>query len=88
MRRRDPMAARTGVTHPFGKLTKPLPRTTLPDVAYDALAAQAAEARLPLAEYIREVLIVRALGEAMVRSVIERRLAVVAGINPESAQKK
>lgn len=48
---------------------------------HDELEFQAREAGMGLSEFIREVLMIRAHGIDMVRSLYERRLQLVAGMS-------
>jgi hypothetical protein len=75
--------SRSGQTSPLGKLTAEL-KTRVAEDTRDELERQAREAGMVLGEYIREVLMIRAHGIEMVRSLYDARLSLVAGIGPES----
>jgi hypothetical protein len=75
--------SRTGSTHPLGKLTAKISEFRVSEETHDELERQAREAGLGLSEYVREVLMIRAHGVDMVRSLYERRLALVSGMSDE-----
>ena len=75
--------SRSGATSPLGKLTAKIGEFRVSEETHDELERQAREAGLGLSEYVREVLMIRAHGIDMVRSLYERRLQLVAGIPSE-----
>lgn len=75
--------SRSGATSPFGKLTAKISEFRVSEDTHDELERQAREAGLGLSEYVREVLMIRAHGVDMVRSLYERRLRLVAGMPDE-----
>lgn len=56
----------------------------VPEDTKDVLERQARDAGMGLTEFLREVLLIRAHGIDMVRSLYDARLALVAGIGRES----
>ncbi len=56
----------------------------LPEETREELERQARAAGLGLSEFLREILLIRAHGIDMVRRIYEERLAMVAGIGPET----
>lgn len=75
--------SRSGSTSPFGKLTATIATFRVSEETHDELERQARDAGLGLSEYVREVLMIRAHGVEMVRSLYERRLALVSGMSDE-----
>lgn len=75
--------SRTGSTNPFGKLSAKISEFRVSEETHDVLERQARDAGLGLSEYIREVLMIRAHGVDMVRSLYEQRLRLVAGMPDE-----
>jgi hypothetical protein len=75
--------SRSGTTSPLGKFTAKIPEIRLPDDTKDELERQARCAGLGLNEYVRELLMIRAHGIDMVRSLYDRRLKLVAGMSDE-----
>ena len=79
--------SRTGSTSPFGKLSAKISEFRVAEETHDVLERQARDAGLGLSEYIREVLMIRAHGVDMVRSLYEQRLRLVAGMSDECPRK-
>ena len=77
------MLSRSGNTGLLGKLTAKIPDIRIAESTRDELERQAHAAGLGLSEYVREVLILRAHGVDMVRSLYEERLRQVAGMSAE-----
>lgn len=75
----EPAFSRKGISSPFGKFTATFPRFKGPEETHQKLTEIAAENGMTLAEFIREMCIVRAHGEEAVRSVHVQRIAVVTG---------
>ncbi len=75
--------SRTGNTNPLGKLSAKISEFRVSEDTHDELTRQARDAGLGLSEYIREVLMIRAHGVDMVRSLYEQRLRLVAGMSDE-----
>lgn len=76
--------SRAGSTNPLGKLSAKIPEIRCTETMHDELERQAREAGMGLSEYVREVLMIRAHGVDMVRSLYEARLRMVAGMQDES----
>lgn len=80
MARHDlPAFHRKGISSPFGKFTAKFPPFKGPEETHRILTELATENEMSLAEFIREMCIVRAHGEEAVRSVHIHRIAVVTG---------
>lgn len=77
--------ARTGSTSPLGKLSAEI-KVRVPEDTRDVLERQAREAGLGLSEFLRELLLIRAHGIDMVRSLYDTRLAMVAGTGPDCSR--
>jgi len=78
--------ARSGFTHPLGKIAPaPLRNIRLPMVVKEELERQAAEIRIPLHEYVRDLLTVRAMGADRVKDAFVRRIAAIDGNVPEKS---
>lgn len=75
--------SRSGTTGPMGKLSAQISAFRVPEETRDELERQARDAGLGLSEYIREVLMIRAHGLDMVRSLYDRRLRMVAGMSDD-----
>lgn len=75
-----PSLSRSGSTHPLGKLSAQIGAVRISEETHEELERQARDAGLGLSEYVREVLMIRAHGIDMVRSLYERRLRLVAGM--------
>jgi hypothetical protein len=74
--------SRSGVTSPLGKLSAEI-KVRVSESTRDELEQQARTAGMGLSEFLREILLIRAHGIDMVRSLYETRLALVAGTGPE-----
>lgn len=84
--REIPVFARAGFTNPFGKIAEhPLRNIRLPMVVKEALERQAAEIRVPLHEFVREVLTVKAMGAEVVKRTYEKRIDAIAEGVPEKS---
>ncbi|OGT57551.1 MAG: hypothetical protein A3E01_08415 [Gammaproteobacteria bacterium RIFCSPHIGHO2_12_FULL_63_22] len=81
--RRDPAFSRNGSTSPFGKLTEQIPAIRLSGETKAALEHEARRVGLPLQEFVRELLVVRAHGEDTVKMMYARRVVVVSGKSRE-----
>lgn len=79
MKRDEPMAARNGVTSPFGKLTVAVGPYKLPEETVAILDTEAAKLGISRNEFLRDLAIVRAHGKDAVQSVHIHRVTVVAG---------
>jgi hypothetical protein len=77
--------SRSGATNPLGKLSAEI-KVRVPEATHDALEQQARTAGMGLSEFLREILLIRAHGIDMVRSLYEARLALVAGTGPECSR--
>lgn len=75
---RGPSFARSGVTSPLGKLTAEFPKFKGPEDTKEILEREARAAGMSLAEFIRELCMVRAHGEEYVKSLYSARVDVVA----------
>lgn len=75
--------SRSGMSHPIGKFTAQFPKFKGPEETKEILEQRASELGMSLAEYIREMCIVNAHGEEAVRSLVIRRISVVAGTGQE-----
>jgi hypothetical protein len=69
--------SRSGESHPFGKLTFELPKTKICEHAGEEITKRRQALGMSLAEYIRWVMTVHALGEEHARSVVIKRVEVV-----------
>lgn len=78
--------SRTGHTSPLGKLTAKIPEIRVPEETKDELVRQARHAGINLNEYVREVLIIKAHGKDMLRSLYDRRLKLVAEMSHECTE--
>lgn len=77
------LLSRSGSTNPLGKLSAQIGAIRVSEETHEELERQARDAGLGLSEYVREVLMIRAHGIDMVRSLYERRLRLVAGMSDE-----
>jgi hypothetical protein len=77
-----PAFSRSGTSHPLGKFTALFPRFKGPEETHRILTELAVSQDMTLAEFIRELCIVRAHGEETVRSMHDSRIDVVAGKAP------
>lgn len=80
---RPPAFSRTGSTSPLGKFTAEIPKLKVPEETREILDTEARRAGLSLSEFIRDLLIIRAHGKEMVRSLYAQRVDVVAGKGEE-----
>lgn len=69
--------SRSGESHPFGKLTFELPKTKVGEDAGEVITKRRQALGMSLAEYVRWVMTVHALGEEHAKSVVLRRVEVV-----------
>jgi hypothetical protein len=74
-----PQFSRSGKTSPLGKRTAPIPATKVSEETKEILERQAREAGLPLMEFIREFLEIRAHGLDTMQRLHAERLQVVSG---------
>lgn len=74
----DTSLHRTGVSNPLGKYTAEFPKFKGPEEVKEMLEREAASIGMTLAEFIRELCIVRAYGKEKVQSLYAERLDVVA----------
>lgn len=74
------LLSRSGESHPLGKLTYDLPRTKVCDDAGQVVAQRAHALGMSLAEYVRWVMTIHALGPDHVESVLVRRVEVAGRI--------
>lgn len=77
--------SRNGNTNPLGKLSAEFTVRVSEDTK-DELEQQARACGMGLSEFIREVLMIRAHGLDMVRSLYERRLEMVSGNGAEKVR--
>lgn len=77
--------SRNGTTNPLGKLSAEFTVRVSEDTR-DELERQARACGMGLGEFIREVLMIRAHGIEMVRSLYQRRLEMVSGNGVESVR--
>lgn len=76
--------SRTGYTSPLGKLTSEIERFKVSDATFDRLRSMAAEADMPMAEFLRYVLDGHAFGfEHVARMAADRilRIGAMRGVN-------
>jgi len=78
----SPALSRSGATSPLGKLSFET-KVRVAEQVGEELERQARDLGLSLAEYIRDILTVKALGVDTVRKLYESRLNMVAGIGPQ-----
>jgi hypothetical protein len=74
-----PKFSRSGQTSPLGKRTAPIPGTKVSEETKEILERLAREAELPLMEFIRELLEIRAHGLDTMQRLHADRLEVVSG---------
>lgn len=74
-----PQFSRSGHTSPLGKRTAPIPANKVSEETLERLEQLASEAKLPLREFIRELLEIRAHGLATMQKLHAERLEVVSG---------
>lgn len=74
-----PKFSRSGDSSPFGKFTAELPKTKVPEVVAERLAAKASAVGMSLTEYRRTRDMIDALGLEEVTKLHIDRLKVVAG---------
>jgi len=79
-----PEFARTGLTSTLGKLTEVIPAVRVSLDTKASLEREASRAGMTLAEFVRYLLDIRALGLDEVRRLQEERLKVVSGMSTES----
>jgi hypothetical protein len=80
---REGFMSRSGESHPFGKLTFDLPRTKVCEDAGEVVSKRAQSIGMSIAEYVRWVVTVHALGHEQAERLLRRRVAVVGRIGQE-----
>lgn len=80
--------SRSGATSPLGKLTEQIPAIRIPGETKALLEQQSRLAGLPLQEYVRELLLIRAHGLSTVQSMYSARAEVVSGKSDQSLSLK
>lgn len=83
-----PRFGRTGFSNAFGKLNFELPKIKLPDETGEIISAEAAKAGMPINEFVRTVLMVRAHGVDAVLSVERDRLMSAAGLGVDGGAER
>ena len=76
--------SRSGTSSPLGKLTEQIPAVKIDGETKELLERQARLAGLPLQEFVRELLTIRAHGLDTVQKLYAARLSVVSGKVEES----
>ena len=76
--------SRSGATSPLGKLTEQVPAIKIDGETKELLEQQARAAGLPLQEFVRELLRIRAHGLGTIQKIYAERLSVVSGKVGES----
>jgi len=79
---------RTGISSPLGGMTAEIPKIKLPEETKEILDREARKAGMNTTEFCRYLLMVRAHGVAMMLTLEEKRLKVVAGIGEEEGEQK
>ena len=77
--------SRSGHSSPLGKSTAVV-KSKVPEETKEALEREARSAGMSLSELLREILIARAHGIDVLRSLYEQRLSVVSSTGPERGQ--
>jgi hypothetical protein len=72
-----PQFSRSGQTSPLGKFTADFPKFKGPEETKEILEREARLASMTLAEFIRNLCMVRAHGEKTIRSLYDKRMDVV-----------
>lgn len=80
--------SRSGASSPFGKLTEQIPAVRVSGETKEALEQAARRAGMPLLEFVRELLDIRAHGIDDVRRMYGARLDVVSGKAIETTELK
>jgi hypothetical protein len=75
--------SRSGRSNPFGKLDRDVGKLKLSEPTFLALSKFAHDADMPLLEFIREFLDIRAHGLDMYKTIQEERFSLIAGIGKE-----
>lgn len=83
-----PRFARGGFTNPFGKISaKALRNIRLPMAVQEELERQAAEIRIPVHEFVRELVTVRVMGTDRVKATFAKRIEAIDGsVSEKSAE--
>lgn len=77
--------SRSGSSSTLGKLSAEI-KTRVSEETHEALEHEARAAGMSLSEFVRELLLIRAHGIDMVRSLYADRLKLVAGIGQECSR--
>lgn len=83
-----PKFSRSGFTSPIGKFTAEFPKWKGPEETKEILEREARRAGMGLAEFIRELCMIRAHGKDVVRSLYAQRLDVVDGTGKENGRSR
>lgn len=78
----ETLMARTGTSHPLGTFDSKLPETACHQELVDSLRVLANKEGIPIGEFIRTTLEVRAWGIDHVASLQVRKVQRIAGITP------
>lgn len=78
--------ARSGNSLPMGKLTAEVPKFRVCEETFEEASRLAREAGMPLAEWVRNLVMIRVHGIDAVVRMHHARLSVVAGMGDEKSQ--